>query len=562
MKTIDRVRKIGFLAFAVLFIMNSAAESQQLYAGHWEGKFMGDFKTIIQIEAADENNYSGKIQMFSGGSMVQDDELSKITISESRLTFYIQAKQSEFDGDFNEDLSELTGHFIFPDQSRHPITLNKVQVDDQNNRTSQDLYLDNREDLFPAGKLISDVNYLMKSLIENHPQLYQYTAEEFFKKEWERTLMQLNQDLALEDYFKLVAPLVEKVQCSHTGIRMPAHYQQAVNQYGSFLPLELVCKEHKAYFISSISGRISTISPGSEILSINDVPVSKIIDQMLRMVPAEGGCITTKYNEINQNFHSYFYLFDHSEAFKVEFIADGSMGSINFSACNHNQVKSRNNMEEQGLPVEFLTDQENDVSVVSVSSFGIRDMDGYMQQLEQLFLELQANKISNLVIDLRNNSGGHPIFAAQLLSYLTNSEFTYFKRNPDIQDFEPLYHPMQASPNSFKGNLYVLVNGGCLSTTGHLISLLKYHTDAIFIGEEPGSSFYCNDFSMQVTLPNTGIEVNIPRTTFETAVTGFQIGEPFNVDHYVNNTVSDIIGGTDSYLSRVYQLIDEKRIIP
>ena len=100
--------------------------------------------------------------------------------------------------------------------------------------------------------------------------------------------------------------------------------------------------------------------------------------------------------------------------------------------------------------------------------------------------------------------GGHPIFAAQLLSYLTDHEFTYFQRNPDVADFEPLYNPMQANPLNFEGNLFVLVNGKCLSTTGHLISLLKYHTQAKFIGEEPGTSFLCNDFSTQIKLPNPG----------------------------------------------------------
>ena len=93
-----------------------------------------------------------------------------------------------------------------------------------------------------------------------------------------------------------------------------------------------------------------------------------------------------------------------------------------------------------------------------------------------------------------------------------------------------------------------------------MISLLKYHTNAKFVGEEPGSSYYCNDFSMQVTLSNSGLEVNIPRTTFETAVSGFKKGEPFPVDYYVENSVTDIIKGTDCYLSRVYKLIDEERL--
>jgi hypothetical protein len=164
----------------------------------------------------------------------------------------------------------------------------------------------------------------------------------------------------------------------------------------------------------------------------------------------------------------------------------------------------------------------------------------------------------NLVLDLRDNRGGHPIFAAQLFSYLTDSDFTYFQRNPEIEEFEPLYNPMQPNKNHYKGSIFVLVNGSCLSTTGHLISLLKFHTKALFIGEEPGSSFSCNDLSIQYQLPNTGMEVNIPHTTFVTAVSGFEEGKPFPVDCEMNISIGDLLNGNDSYTSFVDKLIIKK----
>jgi len=107
----------------------------------------------------------------------------------------------------------------------------------------------------------------------------------------------------------------------------------------------------------------------------------------------------------------------------------------------------------------------------------------------------------------------------------------------------------------FEGNIYVFVNGGCLSTTGHLISLLKFHTNAIFIGEEPGSTFQCNDFSIQLTLPISGIELNVPRTTFETSVSGFTLNEPFPIDYEINYTADEIINRKDVYLEIVQTII-------
>jgi hypothetical protein len=172
-----------------------------------------------------------------------------------------------------------------------------------------------------------------------------------------------------------------------------------------------------------------------------------------------------------------------------------------------------------------------------------------------VFIKLKQHKTRTLVIDLRDNDGGHPIFAAILYSYLRQEEFIYFRENPDVPDFEPLYNTMEANENSFDGNCYVLINGGCLSTTGHLISLLKYHKRAVFIGEEPGSWFYCNDFSKQVKLPNTQIEVNIPQATFQTKVSGYKIRDHFQVDHSVKLSVDDLINNSDVYMEFIHENI-------
>ena len=181
-------------------------------------------------------------------------------------------------------------------------------------------------------------------------------------------------------------------------------------------------------------------------------------------------------------------------------------------------------------PYSFHLNTSPEIGVLAVSSFGIRNMEKYFAFLDSTFRIMED--VPNLLLDLRDNHGGHPIFAAQLFSYLTNNDFTYFQRNPDVEDFEPLYNTMEPNQLHYKGNIYALVNGSCLSTTGHLISLLQYHTEAIFVGEQPGSTFRCNDFSIQLQLPNTGMELNIPRTTFMTAVEGYSENKPFQIANW------------------------------
>ena len=89
--------------------------------------------------------------------------------------------------------------------------------------------------------------------------------------------------------------------------------------------------------------------------------------------------------------------------------------------------------------------------------------------------------------------------------------------------------------------------------------MLKYYTGDQFIGYEPVCTFICNDMSIQLKLPHTGMEVNIPRTTFETAVKGFSEKEAFPLDFEVEITIEDLLKGTDTYRAKVDELLVEKQ---
>jgi hypothetical protein len=77
------------------------------------------------------------------------------------------------------------------------------------------------------------------------------------------------------------------------------------------------------------------------------------------------------------------------------------------------------------------------------------------------------------------------------------------------------------------------------------------------IGEESGGSFYCNDGSIQLTLPETGIRFNLPRVTFQTAVSGFKKGEPLLPDHTVKPTFDDLLNGRDAVMEYTMKLMKD-----
>ncbi|MEA3477601.1 MAG: hypothetical protein U9R60_05445, partial [Bacteroidota bacterium] len=131
MKKIQIISKSGLITLWVLCLLYQHAQAQTPYpvTGIWEGNFMEQFKTVILLDQTEESSYAGKILMYSGENRIQDDELSEISLEQNTLSFYIAAKETSFEGSFNEMRTELSGNYIFPDNTKHPLVVRKFEED-------------------------------------------------------------------------------------------------------------------------------------------------------------------------------------------------------------------------------------------------------------------------------------------------------------------------------------------------------------------------------------------------------------------------------------------------
>lgn len=434
------------------------------------------------------------------------------------------------------------------------MTVQKIVRED-----SFEKYISVKGKQFSIEELQSDLSFLMEQLNTFHPALYAYTPKDTFDLLMDELNASIASGMTLGSFYPITATLTDAVKCSHTGVRLPDAYIRDAEQVKKYFPVRLYFTGGKAYFISGMDDVGPPMVPGDEVVRINGDPVEDIIGLTGRFVPSEGCNNTTKMNGLNRDFSAlYTHQYD-GNVFSVTFRSSGVERTIELLGKDYDTYRQFYGLSGSSREYEIEYIGHGQTAMLTLRTFGIRDMDAYFQFLDSVFVDLKGKTVSNLILDLRDNAGGHPIFAAQLFSYLTDSDFIYFKRNKMATDLEPLYNTMQPNPKNYKGSLFVLVNGGCLSTTGHLISLLKYHTEAVFVGEEPGSTYRCNDFSLQTTLPSTGIEVNIPQTTFEMAVGGFNLCDPFPPDLRINITVEDVLAGRDAYMETILERIREDR---
>lgn len=174
---------------------------------------------------------------------------------------------------------------------------------------------------------------------------------------------------------------------------------------------------------------------------------------------------------------------------------------------------------------------------------------------EESFNKLSVANAKNLIIDLRNNPGGRLYEIGDLYGYLANEPFVfiddyevvsrtsklhvnYFKGGgPVVKFFKVLGAPFfysinyfrvrkednkylfstkyskisQPKPNSFKGKIYVLINGGSFSASSIISSNLKSTKRAFFVGEETGGAYNGTVAAQMplVQLPNSKVNLKI-----------------------------------------------------
>jgi len=523
--------------------------------GLWEGLFMQQFKMEFVFSTSEEGILSGKIKMYNGSTIIQDDPISNIQYLKDTLSFMIPVKETTFEGKLDSAISELNGEFIFPDGSRHPVQVTKKISSSLAKNSLPNTDKNILEKRYSPDQLKEDMQFLRQHLI-NHPQYHLFTAEDAFNALYLAADQNLNADLTLLDFYNLISPIVGKIGCSHTGIRLPENYMNAQRANNHYFPLRLFLKNDKAWVLGSFDDQVN-IRAGSEIVRINNVPVKNIMARLLSFIPAEGYNKTTKYFELNKDFGSYLNLLNNSEQFQIEYIKPGAqeIQSTSIEAVSYALLSSGKMMDMPPSPTLLPLIQKQSTAILEIPSFAMQDVNKYLHLMDSIFELINTSGIRNLVLDLRGNDGGHPIFAAILYAHLSSEEFTYFQENEQVPEFKPLYNPMEPEEHNFTGKCFTIVDGGCLSTTGHLISLLRYNNRAVFIGEEPGSWFYCNDNSKQYSLPNTRIEINIPQTTFMTAVKGYEMGSPFIVDYPLYVSLEDLKCKSDPWIEYTLSLI-------
>jgi predicted O-methyltransferase YrrM len=404
--------------------------------------------------------------------------------------------------------------------------------------------------LFTVEELREDFLQITEHMKKGRSILYRFTDKPSFDQYVKDQFAKIDKPMSFREFYSIVSPLLAKIGCGHSSLWLPKGYWK--NVAPKLMPLRLVFLKGKAYAWGHYK-KVEGIPEGIEILSINGKQIPEILDALKANISADGYMDSRKLYKINQA-PSFFYGLQFGYPDKFRFVYRLSDWSTPKSfECASVDLKTIEDAEAEintteFNPLDFTLDLEilekRETAVLTIRSFVYyENPEKFNHFIDEAFGKMFDSKIKNLILDLRNNGGGNPFCTSHLFSYLIPEPLPYFAK--EYGKYARLAKPIPPAEKAFHGNLVILINGGCFSSTPHLCALLKYHKIGMFIGTEAGGTYTCNGAAQEIKLANTGAIVVINRRSFAAAVDGFPDDRGILPDHHVMPHIDDLIEGRD-----------------
>jgi len=403
--------------------------------------------------------------------------------------------------------------------------------------------------LTPA-ELREDYQQLRQAMESLHPRLYAFTSQEEFERQFEYVAGSLDQAMSVEGAYVNFSSLAAHIGCGHSAVWMPKNYWN--NLSGKLFPLKIRIAGSSP-LVSGSYLENNPIPVGASLLTINGKPLQEIFKNLKKLVSADALSDASKTFRVGTRFARLYSLcYGCPDSFSIVYQLPGEEHQREsvLSAVPTRLVPGKVSKKELSLTFNKKTD----TAVMTIPHFVYyKNKESFFRFIDESFAQIAQKAAANLIIDLRGNGGGDPFCAAHLFSYLIPQSLPYFSQ--PYGKYSRLAEPIPRQESPFTGKLYILIDTGVFSTTGHLLGLLKYHKIGTLIGEETGATFTCNDAHRAFELKNSRLQVWIARATFASAVKDMPDDRGILPDIELYPTASDLAVGQDTALDYTLKLI-------
>ncbi|WP_160139925.1 S41 family peptidase [Chryseobacterium sp. c4a] len=165
--------------------------------------------------------------------------------------------------------------------------------------------------------------------------------------------------------------------------------------------------------------------------------------------------------------------------------------------------------------------------------------------LQDMFADLKAQGIQNLIIDIRNNGGGNSELGDELLKYIVTKPFSQYEKtlvkysdirkeyllkaseidSTELKNYlrgisgtvgvidhtKNIIQPKKQN-EQFSGNIYLLISGQTFSSAADFANAFKFYKAGKVIGSESGGFIISAGEVVERQLPNSKLILNVSST--------------------------------------------------
>lgn len=394
---------------------------------------------------------------------------------------------------------------------------------------------------FSKTNVLLDLDYLKTSLEETHINLYAYTNKTEFEENYNKVRQEIKKDsFSVLEATKIFQEVVSKANNGHTRIPFPVQsYITYAKTGGTIFPLEVAIENGKVLIRKNWSEN-SNIKAGDELISINNLSIDEVLQKIYPQISAERLYFKNAQIENLTLPRFYWLTFGEQQTFEVDVIRNKIKTSYKLGAIKamEEYEMKRDDILKHNMLFKLFS---KEIAYLRPGDFG-GDLQKYKLFIDSSFVEVKNKKSKNLIIDLRNHSGGDDSFGDYLVSYIADRSFKwsskfqlktskhlkehtrkhrdtterYWKsilehKNGEIYDYDFGFYEPQPLSKRFKGKVYVLVNRQSYSQSTVTAAQIQDYGFGTIVGEETGEypNLFASIYNYQ--LPKTGIVVEVSK---------------------------------------------------
>lgn len=466
----------------------------------------------------------------------------------------------------------------------------------------------------PVAQLQEDFEVIQNAILKVHPGLYRYNDSLSVQNNLATLKESLQQPLTYGESFLEISKFITTIQCDHTSasyFNQDAIMTSLLHEQENKIPFTFVWIDERM-IVTRNASESEMLTTGAEVLEINAVPVSEILNGLLPYISADGATVSNKISKAEVDGYDFRYssfdvlyplLFpfkNNSLEILVKSPGETQSQKARVATITRKQRKrilasKYPDFESNAEDLWSYSIPEDNIGYLRIGSFGTNMFQkDWKKMLAEAFILFKEKDVQNLILDIRENQGGQDEAAYELEKYLYKKECTnegfqsqsrFLKFPEDVKDdvttWDTWFYNLEEDEHykegkyfvfpkdqsarnlgptatTFNGKLIVLTSSKNVSGAFYLARLLKKCGVATLVGQETGGNLKGINGGAILFLkpPNSRININLP--VIGSFSTKEMLNEGVKPDIAVKKEVGDIANNVDAELQKALKILKRK----